>query len=266
MSKNRATVLEHCQPPMEVPFSRAEYWQRLARIRARMAHDGLDLLYLTAPESLFYVSGYACEWYQTESPKSWPPTSGIAVHVDHDDFILFDTPSEQILVRFVTVAEDVRIFPIEKRRDGIAFILDELRAAGWLSGTVGLELHSHRPNPAVSQRFREAFDAAGCTVRDGSDVLREVRWLKSPQEMACIEQAGRIADIGLAAARDAIRPGVTELEVYGEMIRAMARAGSTTPIPRSRPRRCSARPATPAARNSTTSATATSTSISMTCR
>jgi len=229
MSKNRANVLEHCQPPMEVPFSRAEYWQRLARIRARMAHDGLDLIYLTAPESLFYVSGYACEWYQTESPKSWPPTSGIAIHVDHDDFILFDTPSEQILVRFVTVAEDVRIFPIEKRRDGIAFIIDELSAAGWLGGTVGLELHSHRPNPAVSQRFREAFEAAGCTVRDGSDVLREVRWLKSPQEMACIEQAGRIADIGLAAARDTIRPGVMELEVYGEMIRAMARAGGENP-------------------------------------
>jgi Xaa-Pro aminopeptidase len=229
MSKNRATVLEHCQPALDVPFSRAEYRQRLERIRARMAEDGLDLLYLTSPESLFYVSGYTCEWYQTESPKSWPPTSGIAVHVDHDKFILFDTPSEQVMVRFVTVADDVRIFPIDKRRDGIAFIVDELGAEGWLGGVVGLELHSHRPNPAVSQRFRAAFEAAGCSVADGSDVLREVRWVKSPQEIACMEQAGRIADIGVAAARDAIRPGATELEVYGEMIRAMASAGGENP-------------------------------------
>jgi Xaa-Pro dipeptidase len=229
MSNNRATVLEHCQPPPEVPFGRGEFRERLERIRARMAADGLDLLYLTAPESLFYVSGYTCEWYQTESPKSWPPTSGIAVHVDHDKFILFDTPSEQVMVRFVTVADDARIFPIEDRRDGIAFIVDELRAEGWLGGTVGLELHSHRPNPAVSQRFRAAFEAAGCDVADGSDVLREVRWVKSPQEIACIEQAARIGDIGVAAARDAIRPGVTELEVYGEMIRAMAGAGGENP-------------------------------------
>jgi Xaa-Pro aminopeptidase len=59
--------------------------------------------------------------------------------------------------------------------------------------------------------------------------LREVRWVKSPQEMAFIEQAGQITDIGLAAARDAIRPGATELEVYGEIIRAMARAGGENP-------------------------------------
>jgi Xaa-Pro aminopeptidase len=81
----------------------------------------------------------------------------------------------------------------------------------------------------VSQRFRAAFEAADCRVADGSDVLREVRWLKSPQEMAYLERAGEICDIGLAAARDSIRPGVTELEVYGEIIRAMAAAGGENP-------------------------------------
>ena len=99
MSNHRANVLENCQPPLEVPFSREEYRERLERIRARMAADGIDLLYLTAPESLFYVSGYSCEWYQAQSPKNWPATSGIAVHRDHDNFILFDTPSEQVMVR-----------------------------------------------------------------------------------------------------------------------------------------------------------------------
>ena len=226
---HRENVLEHCQPAMDVPFSRDEYRDRLTRIRRRMAEARIELLYLTSPESLFYVSGYACEWYQSESPKSWPPTSGIAVHVDHDKLIVFDTPSEEILVRFVSVADDIRIFPVDNRRDGIGFIVEQLRAEGWLGATVGFELHSHRPNPAVSQRFREAFEAAGCRVADGSDILRELRWVKSPQEMAYMERAGQICDIGLAAARDAIRPGVSELEVYGEIIRAMATAGGENP-------------------------------------
>jgi len=229
MSNYRTNVLEHCHPALEVPFGRDEYRERLAKIRTRMAADRIDVLYLTAPESLFYVSGYACEWYQAQGPKSWPATSGIAIHRDRGDFILFDTPSEQVMVRFVTIADDIRIFPIGKRRDGIAFIIDELEAAGWLGGSVGLELHSYRPNPAISQRFRSAFEAAGCTVVDGSDVLREVRWVKSPQEMAYIERAGRIADVGLAAARGAIRSGVTELDVYAEMIHAMAKVGGENP-------------------------------------
>ena len=229
MGKNRDQVLEQCNPAMELGFSLDEYRQRLRAIRERMAEAKIDLLWLMAPESLYYVSGYTCEWYQAQSPKQWPATSGIAIHVDHDDFILFDTPSEKVMCRFVTCARDLRTFPMDSRRDGIGFIMDELGAAGWLGGTVGLELHSYRPNPVISGRFREAFEGTGATVTDGSDILREVRWIKSPQEVAHLEHAARIADIGIEAARDTIRPGVTELEVYGEMIRAMAAAGGENP-------------------------------------
>ena len=140
-----------------------------------------------APESLYYLSGYTCEWYQAQSPKQWPASSGIAVHVDYDRFILFDTPSEKVMCRFVTCAEDIRTFPIDNRRDGIGFIMDELKAEGWLGGAVGMELFSYRPNPAISARFKAAFEGSGSTVIDGSDILRELRWIKSPQEIAYIE-------------------------------------------------------------------------------
>ena len=142
---------------------------------------------------------------------------------------MFDTPSEQVMCRFVTCADDLRTFPIDSRRDGIAFIMQELKAEGWLDGTVGLELHSYRPNPAISARFRAAFEDSGCKVTDGSDILREVRWIKSPQEIAYLEHAARITDIGLEAAKNAIRPGVTELDVYGEIVHAMAKAGGENP-------------------------------------
>ncbi len=229
MGANRDLVLEHCMPQTELGFSREEFQSRLTAVRERMATEHIDLLWLMAPESLYYVSGYTCEWYQAQSPKQWPATSGIAVHVDHDRFILFDTPSEQVMCRFVTCAEDLRTFPIDNRRDGIGFIMDQLGAEGWLGGTVGMEFHSYRPNPAISARFRAAFEDHACRVTDGSDILREIRWLKSPQEIAYLERAAEIADIGLAAAREAIRPGVSELEVYGEIIRAMARAGGENP-------------------------------------
>ena len=229
MGINRDRALMECNPPMELAFSLTEYRERLDRIRARMQADGIDLLWLTAPESLFYVSGYTCEWYQAQSPKQWPPTSGIAIHVNADAFILFDTPSEQIMCRFVTCSTDTRTFPIGERRDGIRFIMDELSAKGWLSGRVGMELHSYRPNPAVSKRFQTAFEESGCAVTDGSDILRELRWIKSPQELAYIQRAAEITDIGLQAAKETIRPGVMELEVWGEIMAAMARAGGENP-------------------------------------
>ncbi|MEM9910389.1 MAG: Xaa-Pro peptidase family protein [Pseudomonadota bacterium] len=227
MGENRDLVFETCQPEKELPFTQEEYDARLDRIRARMDRDNLELLWLMSPESLFYVSGYTCIWYQAQSPRAWPATSGLAIHRDHDRFIFFDTPSEAIMCRYVTCESDLRIFPIGGRRDGLSFIIDELSAEGWLSsnGKVGLELHSYRPNPVISRRFEDAFAGAGMNVVDGTDLVRELRWIKSPAEIACMREAARITDIGLQAARDAIRPGVTELDVQAEMNYAMGKAG-----------------------------------------
>jgi len=74
MGINRDIALHQVTPPLELGFSIGEYRDRLDRIRQRMAKDKIDLLYLTAPESLCYVSGYQAEWYQAQSPKAWPPT------------------------------------------------------------------------------------------------------------------------------------------------------------------------------------------------
>jgi hypothetical protein len=52
MGNNRDLVLQQCRPAIEPGFSQAEYDQRLASIRARMAEEKIDLLWLTAPKSL----------------------------------------------------------------------------------------------------------------------------------------------------------------------------------------------------------------------
>lgn len=219
----------HSEPEKEVPFSVEEFDDRLKRIRRQMADAGIDMLYLMAPESMYYVSGYQAEWYQAQSPKQWPASSAIAVHVDHDKYILFDSEREAILGRIFTASTDTRLFPRDSLRDGAAFIVEELKAEGWLEGTVGMEFGSYRPNRIISQRLEALFQAAGAEIVDGTDILRQVRWVKSPAEIACLEEAARIANTGMAAAKAALAPGVTELEVYGEMVRAMAAAGGENP-------------------------------------
>jgi len=228
--------LQETAPGMEIPFSLAEYRARLDRIRGLMERDGIDLLYLSAPESMYYVSGYQAEWYQAQSPPEWPPTSGIAVHVDHDRFILFDIPDELILNQYMTISRDTRIYQedgaelsIVDGRGMVDWIAAELKAEGWTGGTAGLEMYSYRPNRIVSERFQAALETAGCRVVDATHILQEARRFKSPQELAYTEKAARIADVGLQAAIDCIQPGITELDVYGEIIYAMSAAGGENP-------------------------------------
>lgn len=216
-------------PEAEPPFPADELAGRLARIRAAMAEAGIDTLVLSAPESMYYATGYQCEWYQAQSPREWPAGSCVAVRADDGRAILFDTEREAVLGRVFAQVDDRRFFPRTSLRDGAAFVADELAALGWLDGTVGLELWSYRPNRPLSERLQGLLEERGGRVVDGTDVLRGVRWLKTPWERAVLREAARIADAGLAAAEAAIAPGVTELEVWGEVMAALGRAGGENP-------------------------------------
>ena len=68
MSTNRSDVLENCRPPEEIPFSRAEYRQRLERIRRE------ELRQLDPQQALALLCGEAD---YTVPPRAPRPTSGL---------------------------------------------------------------------------------------------------------------------------------------------------------------------------------------------
>ena len=213
-------------PPPEPAFSEKEYAERLRRMRELMAERNIDMIYVTSPEAMCYFHGYAARWYREHSTTSWPPMAGTAIHVDHDKLIHFDFHDEERLLLRTSVSKHRRFFPNEDLETALNFLMKELQAEGWLSGIAGLEFWSHVPNPAVSQALVSGLYANGIhEVVDVSKPVRAVRRVKSPQEIAYIEEAARICDIGHLAVREALRPGVTELEVYGEATLAMAKAG-----------------------------------------
>lgn len=222
----RERTLKLGVPDSEVAFSREEYQRRLDLVRRRMADASIDLLYVTNPDHICYLSGYQAEWFQESGPKTWSGTSGIAVHVDHDHYLHFENEDEKLNAEYTTYADNLRIMDEHDITAGFSgWMVRELKAAGWIGGQVGMEFYSYRPNPADSAALRSLFEDAGATVVDGSDMVAGARLLKSDEELAVVREAARIGDIGLQAALDNIRAGVTELDVYAEMIYAMAKAG-----------------------------------------
>ncbi|MCU4652645.1 Xaa-Pro peptidase family protein [Roseibacterium sp. SDUM158016] len=230
MMNNADIALDIARQHNHPPFPPEEYARRLSALRTAMEAAGVPLVFFSSPEMICYITGFSCEYYQGQSPAHSPPASGVAVHVDHDRFIFFETPREAILATLECVpGADMRFYPNAAVRDGQSFILSELQAEGWLAGPVGLELRNYRPNPVVSAQFQAKIAAHGLEVVDITDRMAAVRRKKSPAELEAHRQAGILADIGLNAAREAISPGVTELEVFGAMIHAMALAGGEFP-------------------------------------
>ena len=210
-------------------FEPAEYKARQRHVRKLMAERKIDLLHVTTPEHICYLHGYFASWYKANSPMRYPQVYGTAIHVDSDDFIHFDSPNELPLLTKHSISTDNRFLPSREAAPNIAFIMGELEARGWLGGTVALEYWSYVPNRAISTMFEGAFLAEGCRVVDGSAIVRRARRVKSPTEIAYIEKAVALADIGHQTIRRSLRPGMTELELFGEVTRDMMAAGSEFP-------------------------------------
>jgi Xaa-Pro aminopeptidase len=171
-------------------------------------------------------------WYNAHASTRWTDLAATVVHVDHDRIFHFDAPGHQPLLDAQSIAHEKRYYPQSDwygvegtTEEKFAMIARELKAAGWLRGTVGMELHSHVPSPAVSAKLVRGFEEQGCRVVDGTPLLRAIRRVKSPREIAYVERACEVVDIGHRALRDLLHPGVTELELYGEAVRAMSAAG-----------------------------------------
>ena len=73
----------------------------------------------------------------------------------------------------------------------------------------------------------KAFPSA--ELIDGEPLLRRVRQVKAPEEIAAIRASVGIAEVALAKAAKALMPGVTERALTAVFMEAMASAGVTTP-------------------------------------
>jgi len=206
-------------------FERAEYGRRLDRLRRAMSEAGVDVVLLSRPESMCWLHGYTARWYRHAGPPEWPALATSVVRADRDEVIHFDSAGEEELLSATSVCRDVRIYPGEALDAALAFLVGELTAAGWLKGRVGRERRGLPPDQRTGESIEAAIAAAGCKIRDATALIDRLLHLKSQAEIERIEAAGRVLDIGLRQAVEVISPGVTELEVWGEMIRAMARAG-----------------------------------------
>ncbi|WP_336659145.1 Xaa-Pro peptidase family protein [Leucobacter sp. USHLN153] len=208
-----------------IAFQPEEYAARLVRLQRAMIEDGVETLILSSPESQNWLHGLALRWYKANGPRDWRPLTCTVVHAS-DGYILFEGIEHAEMIRRTSVASDVRLLPRYERNGMLRFIVDQIAGEGWVSGAnVGIELYSAIPNPAVSRMIEGALLDAGARVVDATLTARRVRQIKSSAELEAVKQAAAICDAGLLHLRDVLRPGMTELEAHGELLRGLSQAG-----------------------------------------
>jgi Xaa-Pro aminopeptidase len=202
--------------PTYAAFAEGEHRQRLACARDILRRNDISCCVSFAPEHLYYFAGYD-SWVSVNSPQA------LIFTAEDDEPTLIVRDVDLALPRETSWVADIRSYHLFTD-DVAARIATIVREKGAHGGRIAIETQSYALPYALGQSLASAL--APATIVDATDMLGATRLLKSPAEMAYLRTAAGYATRGLAAARAALRPGITEIALAAAVEAAMRQAGS----------------------------------------
>ncbi|HET6509710.1 MAG TPA: Xaa-Pro peptidase family protein [Baekduia sp.] len=196
-----------------------EYQDRVRKTREWMHANDVDLLLLNQPEHYNWLSGY--------DPTSVFYHQTLIVPADDGEpLTLLCNKAELALCDETCWVEDVRV--VWTHEDQTENTMDALRDRGLdKPKRVGLNLMSYHLRPQFAFDIRAALSDAEAV--DVTQVVDDLRLVKSPAEIEHLRHAAHIADLGVTAGINAIREGVTDFEVMAAIQHATALNGGEFP-------------------------------------
>jgi Xaa-Pro dipeptidase len=189
---------------MTLHFEYTELDGRLARARESLRHEKLDAILLFAQESHYYLTGF--------------DTSGFVffqcavLTAGADPVTLLTRKPDLEQARRTSTIEDIRLWYDREGADPsieLKAILEEKKLRG---ARVGIELRTFGLTADKYELVRQRLEG-WCELVDASHVVRGLRLVKSPAEIAYVRRAAELADKSLEAMLAASTPGAFEGDI-----------------------------------------------------
>ena len=212
-----------------LPFERPEYLERIANVKRRMDALGVDVLLISDPCNMNYLTGYDATSYYVHQM--------VALALDAEEPLWIGREMDVACARFTTFlqGENLRGYPERyigvPDRHAMEFVALELKERGWHRGRIGVEMDAHFFTARCYQELCRHLPDADFV--DASLLVNWVRIVKSPQEIAYMCQAGVIAEQAMNVAIELIEVGVRQCDVaaaiYAATVSGTAEFGGDMP-------------------------------------
>lgn len=197
---------------MKIPTQ--EYFDRIAKFQANMKKAGLDACLVHGTESDFANVRYLSEYWPTfEQAGVFVPAEG--------DAILLIGPESEKYARGRSVLPNVMLMlnyreSAEPDYPGIPLSTFDVVAKAAMGkkklkklGLVGTAVMTKPTLDALAAQL------PGVELVKADDVFKELRWIKSENELACHRKAFKVAEKAVQAMLNEIKPGMTEFQAIG---------------------------------------------------
>ncbi|MGP4068703.1 M24 family metallopeptidase [Halobacillus sp. B29] len=214
---------------MVLPFDILEYHQRLQETKKSMEAKGIEVLLISNPANMNYLSGY----------DAW------SFYVHQMLVIIIDEPQPLWIGRYqdangarVTTwiyDENVIAYPDYYVHSEIYhpmdFISEILTQIGHGNRRVGVEMDQYYFTGMALERLKKGMPEA--VFQDATLLVNRVRMIKSDQEIEYMKKAAKIADLAMQKGVESISPGVRECdtaaEIYYQIIKGTPEFGGEYP-------------------------------------
>ncbi|KUZ43457.1 ectoine hydrolase DoeA [Burkholderia territorii] len=208
-----AAVIETHEAVPRLAFERSEYAARIAKTRTAMQQAGIDLLIVTDPTNMAWLTGYdgwsfyvhQCVLLPMEGEPVWYGRGQDAngakrtVFMAHDNIVGYPDHYVQSTARH----------PMD-------YLSTEVIAArGWSTLRIGVELDNYYFSAAAYASLRKHLPAA-CWV-DATALVNWQRAVKSPREIEYMRVAARIVERMHAHIVDTIEPGMKKSDLVAQI-------------------------------------------------
>lgn len=197
-------------------FSVEEYKSRLAAVKERMYREGVEVLLVTDPANMNYLSGYD-GW-------SFYVHQGLLVLMDREEPLWFGRMQDSNGARLTTWLADENVrgyqdhYVQSNLRHPMEFVADLLAELGADQRRLGVEMDSYYFTAQCLESLIESLPAA--QIMNANLLVNWVRLVKSPAEIAYMRQAARIVEQVMRTAVETIDVGVREGDAAGEVMKA----------------------------------------------
>lgn len=174
---------------------------RTQELQRRLKDDGIDMLIITNVDSIYYYSAY---WGDLGLEFGRPTLLTVA---SSGDVMLITPGSESLMAQAMTWIDDLGFYS-----DGVGEEWrDPLRKAlGANAGSLRMAIEKNDIPAVISNYLNQEF---GNTLADATQIIANMRVIKSAEELNMIRQAGQVAVAMGIGGRDAMAVGVPEYEV-----------------------------------------------------
>jgi len=204
---------------MALWFDIEEFLKRQSNLRSVMETNNLDGMLLFKQESMYYLTGY-----------------------DTDGFVLFQTlfvgingevtlvtrSADHYQAEHTSTIKDIRIWKDSGNQNPANDVADMLRGHAMQGKKIGVEYDAYGLSAKRGKNLDRVLEDDFQLV-DASDLIREIRLVKSPQELEYMRTAGRICDEARDVALKMSVEGAREGDIRAEMHRVIWNRDGDTP-------------------------------------